>query len=204
MDNQTEPQQKTRCMLCKSIFVWLALAGLLVYSVWMFMNRQPLPPPVSSLSPPPAQSAANFDECIAHGNPVMESYPRQCRTPDGKLFVEDIGNELEKFDVIRIAKPRPGQIITSPFEVSGEARGSWFFEASFPVRLLDADGNNIALDPPYIMTGDEWMTKDFVSFRATLEFEMPQTDMGILVLEKDNPSGLPEHADEVRVPVRFR
>ncbi|MEK0360751.1 MAG: MBL fold metallo-hydrolase, partial [Nitrosopumilus sp.] len=30
----------------------------------------------------------NFEECIAAGNPAMESYPRQCRTPDGKHFVE--------------------------------------------------------------------------------------------------------------------
>jgi len=32
----------------------------------------------------------NFEQCIAAGNPAMESYPRQCRTPDGKHFVESI------------------------------------------------------------------------------------------------------------------
>jgi len=32
----------------------------------------------------------NFEECIAAGNPAMESYPRQCRTEDGKHFVEII------------------------------------------------------------------------------------------------------------------
>lgn len=31
----------------------------------------------------------NFEECIAAGNPAMESYPRQCRA-DGKTFVEKI------------------------------------------------------------------------------------------------------------------
>lgn len=31
----------------------------------------------------------NFKECIAAGNPVMESYPRQCRAGD-KTFVEEI------------------------------------------------------------------------------------------------------------------
>lgn len=30
-----------------------------------------------------------FEECAAAGYPIMESYPRQCRTPDGRLFVED-------------------------------------------------------------------------------------------------------------------
>ncbi len=30
----------------------------------------------------------NFEECVAAGFAVMESYPRQCRTSDGRLFVE--------------------------------------------------------------------------------------------------------------------
>ena len=35
-------------------------------------------------------SIDSFEECIAAGNPAMESYPRQCRTSDGKHFVENI------------------------------------------------------------------------------------------------------------------
>ncbi len=31
-----------------------------------------------------------FDECAAAGYAVMESYPRQCRTPDGQYFVEQV------------------------------------------------------------------------------------------------------------------
>lgn len=41
----------------------------------------------------PAPVASSFEECAAQGNPVMESYPRQCRTPDGRIFVEEIANE---------------------------------------------------------------------------------------------------------------
>jgi len=37
-----------------------------------------------------APSIDSFEECAAAGNPVMESYPRQCRTADGKHFVETI------------------------------------------------------------------------------------------------------------------
>ena len=32
----------------------------------------------------------NFDECVAAGNPVMESYPRQCIDSDGQTFVEEV------------------------------------------------------------------------------------------------------------------
>jgi hypothetical protein len=28
----------------------------------------------------------SFEECVAAGNPIMESYPEQCRTKDGKHF----------------------------------------------------------------------------------------------------------------------
>lgn len=35
----------------------------------------------------------NFDECIAAGNPAMESYPRQCRA-NGVTFVEDISDDV--------------------------------------------------------------------------------------------------------------
>lgn len=34
-------------------------------------------------------SINSFEECKAAGYPVMESYPEQCRTPDGRLFVNE-------------------------------------------------------------------------------------------------------------------
>jgi len=109
----------------------------------------------------------------------------------------------EKADLIRVEIPRPNAIISSPLVVKGRARGFWFFEASFPIRLYDANGVNIPLNPPYIMATTDWMTEEFVPFLAELEFQNPATETGVLVLEKDNPSGLPEQADELRIPVRF-
>jgi hypothetical protein len=35
----------------------------------------------------------NFEECAGAGYPVMESNPRQCRTPNGTLFTEETGND---------------------------------------------------------------------------------------------------------------
>ena len=155
----------------------------------------------------------SFAECAAAGFPIMESYPRQCRSTDGRIFREDIGNELEKDNLIRISEPRPNAMITSPLNVTGMARGNWFFEASFPVKLLDSSGSEVgrgiatAKGEP-ARPGDAgrsggWMTTEFVPFEATLKFVAPAAGTGILVLERDNPSGLPEHADELRIPVRF-
>lgn len=104
--------------------------------------------------------------------------------------------------LINVSQPVPNALVTSPLAVSGRARGTWYFEASFPVRLLDGNGVELAVVPAQAQ-GD-WMTEDFVPFSATLNFSQPATPTGTLVLEKDNPSGLPEHAAQMMVPVRFQ
>jgi len=160
---------------------------------------QPLPPAGNENTN--VVTVTNFEECMAAGNPVMESYPRQCRAGE-KTFTENIGNELEKIDLIKIDSPRPNAVVTSPLKISGQARGTWYFEASFPVKLLDGDGNVLAQTPAQAQS--DWMTENFVPYKATLEFSAPATDTGTLVLEKDNPSDLPQNADSLIVPVKFR
>jgi hypothetical protein len=142
-----------------------------------------------------------FQGCVNAGYPVLESYPAQCRTPDGKSFTEYIGNELEKVDLIMVDNPRPNQKISSPLTLSGQARGYWFFEASFPMRLYDSGGNLLAT--AIAQAQGEWMTENFVPFKTELVFDVPMEGDGVLVFEKDNPSGLPEHDDELIVPIKF-
>ena len=36
---------------------------------------------------------SSFDECVAAGNPVMESYPEQCAVPGGKTFTRILSDE---------------------------------------------------------------------------------------------------------------
>jgi len=84
--------------------------------------------------------------------------------------------------------------------VTGEARGTWFFEASFPVKLLDARGNVIGT--ALAEAKGAWMTPHFVPFEARLKFTT-RSQSGTLVLEKDNPSGLPQHADSLSIGIRF-
>ncbi len=104
-------------------------------------------------------------------------------------------------DLIRVFSPQANEKISSPLLIKGEARGFWFFEATFPVKLLDDKGNTIAQD--YAQAKGDWMTEDFVPFEAELVFEAPTTQKGWLVLEKDNPSDLSENDDELRIPVIF-
>ena len=105
---------------------------------------------------------------------------------------------------VKVFEPLPGAKIKSPLVVRGEARGTWYFEASFPVRLKDAGGREIAVMPA--QANGEWMTTDFVPFEVVLNFEMLEAaagTVGTLILEKDNPSGLPEHNDSVSMSVVF-
>lgn len=118
------------------------------------------------------------------------------------LKTEDTGNEVEKANLIRITSPKPNDIIQSPLSIKGEARGTWFFEASFPIELQDANGVKIA--EWYATADGEWMTEEFVAFTSTLNFEKPENmKKGTLILKKDNPSGLPEHDDALIIPVSF-
>ena len=146
----------------------------------------------------------SFHDCVAEGNPVMESYPRQCRSLDGRLFVEDIGNIFEKDDLIRLYYPFPNEEISSPLEITGEARGLWYFEADFPVVLLNSQGDVISQG---IATAEsDWMTEEFVPFTATLSFDITESERGKegrLIFQKDNPSGLAEHEDSLNIPVIF-
>lgn len=156
---------------------------------------------VFHFSAPRSPSVTTFADCVKAGSTIMESYPRQCKSKDGKTFREDIGNELEKDNLIRVSNPRPNAIVTSPLTIRGMARGNWFFEANFPVKLYDGNGVELAWD--IAQAQSDWMTTEFVPFEATLSFTMPTTTTGTLLLDKDNPSGLPENEDALRIPVQF-
>ncbi len=151
-------------------------------------------------------SVTSFEECVAAGSAVMESYPRQCISKDGTHFTENIGNELEKTNLIRIDSPRPNASVESPLTILGQARGSWFFGASFPVFLTDWDGKIIAQG---IATAKgDWMTAEFVPFEAKLTFNIGDisgqySNKGTLILKKDNPSGLPQNDDALEIPILF-
>lgn len=62
----------------------VALIIILGFIYFVSNNREDIAPKENTVQ--------NFDECIAAGNPVMESYPRQCRA-NGKTFVEDISKK---------------------------------------------------------------------------------------------------------------
>lgn len=105
-------------------------------------------------------------------------------------------------DLIVLASPVAGEKITSPLVVTGQARGNWFFEATFPVILTDWDGKIIA--EGYAEAQGEWMTTEYVPFKAELSFTKPvYGERGSLILKKANVSGLPENDDALEIMITF-
>lgn len=103
---------------------------------------------------------------------------------------------------VKLDNIKAGDEIFSPVAITGWARGFWYFEASFPVRLEDEEGN--LLGSSLAMAQREWMTEEFVPFLVDLEFMVSTTTKAFLVLQKDNPSGLAEHDNEVAIPVTLK
>ncbi len=106
-------------------------------------------------------------------------------------------------DLIILDAPLEGASISSPLKITGRARGTWYFEASFPVVLTDWDGLIIA--ETHADAKSDWMTTDWVPFEATITFSKPAYgSRGSLILKKDNPSGLPEHDAAREITIFFK
>ncbi|HRY62445.1 MAG TPA: Gmad2 immunoglobulin-like domain-containing protein [Candidatus Paceibacterota bacterium] len=109
--------------------------------------------------------------------------------------------EQENLNVV-VFSPKANEAISSPYKITGKARGTWFFEASFPVILRDKSGKELGI--AVAQATSDWMTEDFVNFVAEIKFEPAGLKEGELIFKKDNPSGLPENDAEIVLPVRFK
>ncbi len=123
------------------------------------------------------------------------------------IFARDKSQSLVYKDLIKVESPKEGARIASPLVIKGEARGNWFFEASFPVFVVDWDGKIIGQG--VARAEGDWMTQDYVPFSAEISFDKSQisgnySDKGSIILKKDNPSGLPEHDDAFEFPIYFK
>lgn len=145
----------------------------------------------------------SFEDCEKAGYPVMESFPRQCRVPDGRTYAEELPvaatYQNASANLIVVDTPAPGSVTGKAVTVKGKARGYWYFEASFPVELRDPTGKVLAQTAA--QASRDWMTENFVPFSVTLTAPTSYIGPATLVLMKDNPSGLPEHDASISIPI---
>lgn len=144
------------------------------------------------------------DELVRSGDLVGEDRTTIEAILRSFRFIDDSstpsGNASD-FDLVLLAQPQEGSRIRDPLIIKGKARGHWFFEGSFTATLLDANGQILAEDA--VLATDNWMSDSYVEFYAELTYPKPETVAGTLILEKANPSGLPEHAAKRAIPVVF-
>lgn len=76
----------------KNIIIVILVVVLVGGVIWFLSTRTP------EESPLPEEEITSFEECIAAGYTILESYPRQCQTPDGATFIEEIEVEDETAD----------------------------------------------------------------------------------------------------------
>lgn len=108
----------------------------------------------------------------------------------------------EKGIQIFITSPKENISIGNPLHIEGRAPGNWFFEASAPVTLTNWDGLIIA--EGYITAIGDWMTTDYVPFSGDINFTKPDYGAnGFLILQKDNPSDMPENDDSAQMTIQF-
>lgn len=111
-------------------------------------------------------------------------------------------NKEQAKNPIVLDSPIANNFVASPLYITGEALGNWFFEGSFPVEVRDE--NNKIIATAIAQARDDWMTEAYVPFSIEVEFPIPETETGRIILKKDNPSGLKELDDFQEIPVRFR
>lgn len=100
---------------------------------------------------------------------------------------------------VQPAEPAPGASVGSPLRLAGQAVGNWFFEGTFPVRIVGANGEELASG--YVTADGPWMTTRFVAYKGALPFSVTEPTRATLILQRANPSALAVHDASVRVPL---
>lgn len=135
---------------------------------------------------------------------TSQEFPQPEVTVETSSTIEnDTENTNPTHPQLKLFYPQDGGQVSSPLQITGEARGNWFFEATFPVVLTNWDGLIIA--EGFATAEGDWMTEEFVPFSAEITFssDTAVSNRGSLILQKANASGLPEHDDAYEITVFF-
>jgi hypothetical protein len=91
----------------------------------------------------PSSEINSFDSCIKAGYPVMESYPRQCKTADGRTFVEELCKGMSITEAKQIAASECGLI-----------KETWFCNENTNTWWIDLDMKKEGCNPACVINTD--------------------------------------------------
>ncbi len=121
---------------------------------------------------------------------ILKSFSFTKKNSNGVTFIDDL---------IKLKSPKKNDVISSPVVINGDARGVWYFEGVFPVRL-ESDGGKIIAETYATALGD-WMTNDYVPFELSVAFDVTTATSGRLVLTSGSTSV--SNKNEMVIPVLF-
>ncbi|MBI2103651.1 hypothetical protein HYT59_01460 [Candidatus Woesebacteria bacterium] len=122
------------------------------------------------------------------------------RLNDDIIYTPEQQQELDNTPIIY--SPTSNSKVTSPLTIKGRVPAGWMFEGVAQVKLLDTNRNVIAQAPAEEVTPGAWTDEEPDKFKSTLTFTTTAKS-GHLVIEADNPSGLPENDKSYQIPVKF-
>jgi len=99
-----------------------------------------------------------------------------------------------------LISPLPNSEIECGFTLAGKMPREWFFENSFPYSII-VDGKEVLVGS--VQSKDDYTVKEILTFSEKIECKEGCLGDGEIVLKNANPSGLPENADQYRIPVKF-
>lgn len=155
-----------------SVLAIVFLLGVVAFLLWKLTNQTPPTPAVVITTPKPVATTTA-------PNPIPDTRPLS--------------------DRVSLISPKKNATVSHMLSISGKAPGPWFFEASFPVQVRDAQ--DVIIGRTVAQARGEWMTPALVEFTATIPIAAGYHGAATLVLLRDNPSGLPENDDSVSIPI---
>lgn len=174
-----------KSILPLSIFSCVIVSGC---SLWQS------PPSVPNNPTSSASSSASQVDCLVETS-VNTEQNAACVLANGQWRANTATGQLLGV----LDSPLPNAVVTSPFAIAGEVRGTWMFEASFSYRIENTNGD--ILSNGVLTAEDDWMTEELVPFSGTGTFPSNGYANLLLVLEKSNASGLPEHSQDAVFPI---
>lgn len=180
------------------LIIILILGAAILY---LLLNREPeVKYEVSS-----APIILSFEDCVNAGYPMVIENRRQCKTPDGRTFAEitnvPVTYTKTTSKTISVSLPYPGAVVGKELAVVGQAERSWYFEGTFPIQVLAANGSLLATGTA--RAEGNWMTTDLVPFKASIKIPESYIGEGTIVLKKSNASGLSENDASISFPIRI-
>lgn len=84
-----------------------------------------------------SKDITDFASCAKAGNPVLESYPAQCSTKDGKHFIQQLSEEEKK----KLIPPKDGQVCIQVITPAKNLKTSECKEFSTPCDVPEGWNN---------------------------------------------------------------